>query len=81
LLLELNSTLFKLNIDFFVTIKNEIFFSKKVKHSDLFLKLKINASLPANKILGIDEIKKYLNKKQKAINIDENTFLINKKVF
>jgi tRNA dimethylallyltransferase len=28
-----------------------------------FLKLKINKSLPANKILGIEEIKKYLDKK------------------
>ena len=40
-----------------------------------FLKLKINASLPANKILGIEEIKKYLNKKVSLEQAFEETFV------
>ena len=40
-----------------------------------FLKLKINSSLPANKILGIEEIKKYLNKKVSLEQAFEETFL------
>jgi tRNA dimethylallyltransferase len=40
-----------------------------------FLKLKINKSLPANKILGIDEIKKYLDKKIPLEQAFEETFI------
>jgi tRNA dimethylallyltransferase len=40
-----------------------------------FLKLKINPSLPANKILGIEEIKKYLNKKISIEQAFEETFV------
>ena len=40
-----------------------------------FLKLKINPSLPANKILGIEEIKKYLNKKASLEQAFEETFV------
>ena len=40
-----------------------------------FLKLKINASLPANKILGIEEIKKYLDKKNQLEQAFEETFI------
>ena len=40
-----------------------------------FLKLKINSSLPANKILGIEEIKKYLNKKISLEQAFEETFI------
>lgn len=40
-----------------------------------FLKLKINTSLPANKILGIEEIKKYLNKKISLEQAFEETFI------
>jgi tRNA dimethylallyltransferase len=40
-----------------------------------FLKLKINASLPANKILGIEEIKKYLDKKIPLEQAFEETFI------
>jgi tRNA dimethylallyltransferase len=40
-----------------------------------FLKLKINPSLPANKILGIEEIKKYLNKKVSLEQAFEETFV------
>ena len=40
-----------------------------------FLKLKINASLPANKILGIEEIKKYLDKKITLEQAFEETFI------
>ena len=40
-----------------------------------FLKLKINASLPANKILGIEEIKKYLDKKIQLEQAFEETFI------
>jgi len=40
-----------------------------------FLKLKINSSLPANKILGIAEIKKYLDKKISLEQAFEETFI------
>jgi len=40
-----------------------------------FLRLKINSSLPANKILGIDEIKKYLDKKITLEQSFEETFI------
>jgi tRNA dimethylallyltransferase len=40
-----------------------------------FLKLKINKSLPANKILGIEEIKKYLDKKIPLEQAFEETFV------
>ncbi len=40
-----------------------------------FLKLKINKSLPANKILGIEEIKKYLEKKIPLEQAFEETFI------
>jgi tRNA dimethylallyltransferase len=40
-----------------------------------FLKLKINPNLPANKILGIEEIKKYLNKKVSLEQAFEETFV------
>ena len=40
-----------------------------------FLKLKINKSLPANKILGIEEIKKYLDKKIPLDQAFEETFI------
>ena len=40
-----------------------------------FLRLKINSSLPANKILGIDEIKKYLDKKITLEQSFEETFV------
>jgi tRNA dimethylallyltransferase len=40
-----------------------------------FLKLKINKSLPANKILGIEEIKKYLEKKIPLEQSFEETFI------
>ena len=40
-----------------------------------FLILKINSSLPANKILGIEEIKKYLNKKISLEHAFEETFI------
>jgi tRNA dimethylallyltransferase len=40
-----------------------------------FLKLKINKSLPANKILGINEIKKYLDKKIPLEQAFEETFI------
>jgi len=40
-----------------------------------FLKLKINPSLPANKILGIEEIKKYLDKKITLEQTFEETFI------
>ena len=40
-----------------------------------FSKLKINPSLPANKILGIEEIKKYLNKKVSLEQAFEETFV------
>jgi tRNA dimethylallyltransferase len=40
-----------------------------------FLKLKINKSLPANKILGIEEIKKYLDKKIPLEQAFEETFI------
>jgi tRNA dimethylallyltransferase len=40
-----------------------------------FSKLKINPSLPANKILGIEEIKKYLNKKISIEQAFEETFV------
>jgi tRNA dimethylallyltransferase len=40
-----------------------------------FLKLKINPSLPANKILGIEEIKKYLDKKITLEQAFEETFI------
>jgi tRNA dimethylallyltransferase len=45
-----------------------------------FLKLKINPSLPANKILGIEEIKKYLNKKISLEQAFRRNFCENKKV-
>jgi tRNA dimethylallyltransferase len=40
-----------------------------------FLKLKIDKSLPANKILGIEEIKKYLDKKIPLEQAFEETFV------
>jgi tRNA dimethylallyltransferase len=40
-----------------------------------FLKLKINLSLPANKILGIEEIKKYLDKEISLEQAFEDTFI------
>jgi len=40
-----------------------------------FLKLKINKSLPSNKILGIEEIKKYLDKKIPLEQAFEETFI------
>ena len=40
-----------------------------------FLKLKINSYLPANKILGIEEIKKYLDKKILLEQAFEETFI------
>jgi tRNA dimethylallyltransferase len=40
-----------------------------------FLKFKINKSLPANKILGIEEIKKYLEKKIPLEQAFEETFI------
>jgi tRNA dimethylallyltransferase len=40
-----------------------------------FLKLKINKSLPANKILGVEEIKKYLDKKIPLEQAFEETFI------
>ncbi len=40
-----------------------------------FLKFKINKSLPANKILGIEEIKKYLDKKIPLEQAFEETFI------
>jgi len=40
-----------------------------------FSKLKINLSLPANKILGIEEIKKYLDKKISLDKAFEETFI------
>ena len=40
-----------------------------------FLKLKINKSLPSNKILGIEEIKKYLDKKISIEQAFEETFV------
>ena len=40
-----------------------------------FLKLKINPSLPANKMLGIEEIKKYLDKKITLEHTFEETFI------
>ncbi|CAN1593853.1 MiaA tRNA delta(2)-isopentenylpyrophosphate transferase [Candidatus Pelagibacterales bacterium] len=40
-----------------------------------FLKLKINKSLPANKILGIEEIKKYFDKKIPLEQAFEETFI------
>jgi len=40
-----------------------------------FLKLKINKSFPANKILGIEEIKKYLDKKIPLEQAFEETFI------
>jgi tRNA dimethylallyltransferase len=40
-----------------------------------FSKLKINPSLPANKILGIEEIKKYLDKKISLEQAFEETFV------
>ena len=40
-----------------------------------FSKLKINPSLPANKILGIEEIKKYLDKKITLEQAFEETFI------
>jgi tRNA dimethylallyltransferase len=40
-----------------------------------FLKLKINKTLPANKILGIEEIKKYLDKKIPLEQAFEETFI------
>jgi len=40
-----------------------------------FSKLKINSSLPANKILGIEEIKKYLDKKISLEQAFEETFV------
>jgi tRNA dimethylallyltransferase len=44
-----------------------------------FLKLKINKSLPANKILGIEEIKKYLDKKIPLEQAFEETFIRTRK--
>jgi tRNA dimethylallyltransferase len=44
-----------------------------------FLKLKINKSLPANKILGIEEIKKYLEKKIPLEQAFEETFIRTRK--
>jgi tRNA dimethylallyltransferase len=46
-----------------------------VDETKKFLKLKINPSLPANKILGIEEIKKYLNKKVSLEQAFEETFV------
>jgi tRNA dimethylallyltransferase len=46
-----------------------------VDEAKKFLKLKINPSLPANKILGIEEIKKYLNKKISLEQAFEETFV------
>jgi tRNA dimethylallyltransferase len=46
-----------------------------VDEAKKFLKLKINPSLPANKILGIEEIKKYLNKKVSLEQAFEETFM------
>jgi tRNA dimethylallyltransferase len=46
-----------------------------VDEAKKFLKLKINPSLPANKILGIEEIKKYLNKKVSLEQAFEETFV------
>jgi tRNA dimethylallyltransferase len=46
-----------------------------VDEAKKFLKLKINPSLPANKILGIEEIKKYLNKKISLEQAFEETFM------
>jgi tRNA dimethylallyltransferase len=40
-----------------------------------FIKLKINKSLPSNKILGIEEIKKYLDKKIQLEQAFEETFI------
>jgi tRNA dimethylallyltransferase len=40
-----------------------------------FYKLKVNKSLPANKILGIEEIKKYLGKKISMEQAFEETFI------
>jgi tRNA dimethylallyltransferase len=40
-----------------------MFENKAIDEVAKFLRLKINPSLPANKILGIEEIKQYLNKK------------------
>jgi tRNA dimethylallyltransferase len=45
-----------------------------------FLKLKINKSLPANKILGIEEIKKYLDKKIPIRTGFRRDFYKNKKI-
>ena len=45
------------------------------KQKNVFLKLKINKSLPANKILGIEEIKKYLDKKIPLEQAFEETFI------
>jgi tRNA dimethylallyltransferase len=53
----------------------KIFERGAVNEVKKFLKLKINKSLPANKILGIEEIKKYLEKKIPLEQAFEETFI------
>ena len=53
----------------------KIFERGAVNEVKKFLKLKINKSLPANKILGIEEIKKYLDKKIPLEQAFEETFI------
>jgi tRNA dimethylallyltransferase len=52
-----------------------MFENKAIDEVKNFLKLKINLSLPANKILGIDEIKQYLSRKISLEQAFDHTFI------
>jgi tRNA dimethylallyltransferase len=53
----------------------KMFENKAIDEVKKFSKLKINPALPANKILGIEEIKQYLNKKISLEQAFELTFI------
>ena len=53
----------------------KMFENKAIDEVAKFLRLKINPSLPANKILGIEEIKQYLSKKISLEEAFEETFI------
>jgi len=53
----------------------KMFENEAINEVKKFLKLKINPTLPANKILGIEEIKQYLSKKISLEDAFEQTFI------
>jgi tRNA dimethylallyltransferase len=53
----------------------KMFENEAIEEVKRFLKLKINLTLPANKILGIEEIKQYLSKKISLEEAFERTFI------